>query len=190
LYTTLSLTLFYTLSHSYIHVVYPQFNSALGVLWTEVDPDNKGYASIAKARKALDDWTSLSKVEHKGPSAAAIKAEIEIAIDCINVIIRGTRCPGMHELTSFKTPCYGYGCDLCKQTFDTNTIMFGCRTCDWDSCSNCHIVNRSKEDGDATDRGMCTQDVCVCITTCALCVYLFASGSVSVCVSASVCVIV
>merc|ERR1711920_697748 len=43
-------------------------------------------------------------------------------------------CPGNHDLKQFtKTNGY-YGCNLCLKRF---RMVFGCRACNWDVCTNC-----------------------------------------------------
>ena len=47
-------------------------------------------------------------------------------------------CPGKHQLASFYTPNASFRCDGCKKGgFKTHTLMFGCRTCNWDMCVQC-----------------------------------------------------
>ena len=48
-----------------------------------------------------------------------------------------TTCTGGHGLQSFSTPTNSYYCDKCKKRFPKNTILFGCRTCDFDACGTC-----------------------------------------------------
>eukprot|EP01083_Nonionella_stella_P295544 1004441_1 len=53
-------------------------------------------------------------------------------------------CPGKHGLTRFRTPESGYGCDTRinhdGSRFPPNTLMFGCRVCNYDLCNACWIV--------------------------------------------------
>eukprot|EP01084_Bolivina_argentea_P157967 275232_1 len=46
-------------------------------------------------------------------------------------------CPGKHGLKVFITGHDGYGCDICNNTFPAQTMLYGCRICNFDACSVC-----------------------------------------------------
>ena len=48
-----------------------------------------------------------------------------------------TDCPGHHGLTGFYTPGDGFGCDGCGEILAQDSVMFGCRKCNYDLCANC-----------------------------------------------------
>ena len=48
-----------------------------------------------------------------------------------------TDCPGHHGLTGFYTPGDGFGCDACGEILAQDSVMFGCRKCNYDLCANC-----------------------------------------------------
>jgi len=46
-------------------------------------------------------------------------------------------CKENHGLKRYPTPKNNYGCDICKSRFGPNTIMYGCRVCNFDVCVAC-----------------------------------------------------
>jgi hypothetical protein len=42
-----------------------------------------------------------------------------------------------HTKVLFSTPRAGFACDVCNVTVPKDTTLFGCRTCDWDTCLSC-----------------------------------------------------
>jgi len=53
-------------------------------------------------------------------------------------------CRGNHGLKQFKTSHRGYSCDACNRSMPKYTSMFGCRSCNYDLCSNCYSSLSSK----------------------------------------------
>eukprot|EP01084_Bolivina_argentea_P172774 299243_1 len=49
-------------------------------------------------------------------------------------------CPANHTLTQFKTPDANYYCDVCNRNLNEQTILFGCRECDYDICQSCQTI--------------------------------------------------
>jgi len=47
------------------------------------------------------------------------------------------KCPAGHGLIKFATPCAGYMCDECDQSFDQGATLHGCRKCNYDVCEKC-----------------------------------------------------
>ena len=48
------------------------------------------------------------------------------------------KCSAGHGLIRFKTPRDGFGCDICgSQSVPTDTVMYGCRECNYDICISC-----------------------------------------------------
>eukprot|EP01084_Bolivina_argentea_P029441 54673_1 len=48
------------------------------------------------------------------------------------------QCPRLHSLKRFSTTHGGYICDLCNKKISLYQEIWGCRTCNYDVCSNCH----------------------------------------------------
>mmetsp|Transcript_4906 Transcript_4906/g.6848 ORF Transcript_4906/g.6848 Transcript_4906/m.6848 type:complete len:293 (+) Transcript_4906:112-990(+) len=46
-------------------------------------------------------------------------------------------CDNGHKLKEYSTPGDGYTCDVCGESKSSGTVLFGCRICDYDKCSNC-----------------------------------------------------
>ena len=46
-------------------------------------------------------------------------------------------CPQHHDLSKFSTPNAQFNCDKCGKTVAKDSIMYGCRPCDWDACQEC-----------------------------------------------------
>ena len=53
-------------------------------------------------------------------------------------------CPMGHPLVRFGTDQPGWSCSGCKVSFSQKKLMWGCRTCDFDLCSECLL--KSKHD--------------------------------------------
>lgn len=53
------------------------------------------------------------------------------------------QCPGWHGLKKFSTTHRGYTCDSCSKKMGLYQEMWGCRTCNYDLCRNCH-TNKAK----------------------------------------------
>ena len=58
-----------------------------------------------------------------------------------NNMFEAKNCPGKCGLKFFKTPHASFTCDGCGQTMNQGSPMFGCRTCDYDLCTQCHNSN-------------------------------------------------
>ncbi len=43
-------------------------------------------------------------------------------------------CPAGHALTRFNTERADFRCDVCSASFNTGSVLYGCRTCNFDSC--------------------------------------------------------
>jgi len=54
-------------------------------------------------------------------------------------------CPKLHPLRKYKTPVPNYTCDICDAYILKGATMYGCQSCDWDTCKNC--LTRLGEDG-------------------------------------------
>jgi hypothetical protein len=53
-------------------------------------------------------------------------------------------CPKAHALSGFATPVGGFSCEGCKaKKHPKGTYMYGCRTCDFDLCTECFESERS-----------------------------------------------
>mmetsp|Transcript_13724 Transcript_13724/g.15632 ORF Transcript_13724/g.15632 Transcript_13724/m.15632 type:complete len:1054 (-) Transcript_13724:2346-5507(-) len=51
-------------------------------------------------------------------------------------------CPEKsHPLKRFHVPNRFFACDVCDRKPSVGSLMFGCRACDWDICSNCAEIN-------------------------------------------------
>lgn len=46
-------------------------------------------------------------------------------------------CPDGHTLIAEATPEENYNCDACKSLFPAATILWGCRSCNYDTCQDC-----------------------------------------------------
>jgi len=46
-------------------------------------------------------------------------------------------CPGNHALKDFVTNVSGFTCDNCSMKLPEGSVMYGCRSCDFDLCANC-----------------------------------------------------
>lgn len=64
---------------------------------------------------------------------------------CERLFPIGRTCPGDHELRAFETPRDAFVCDLCRGRVPTRTRLFGCRTCDYDICDACSVVQPTTE---------------------------------------------
>jgi len=53
------------------------------------------------------------------------------------VTVEPVTCPGGHILDRVPAPCDMLTCDACGQTVASGSIVWGCRTCDYDLCSFC-----------------------------------------------------
>ena len=48
-----------------------------------------------------------------------------------------TKCPEGHDLIPFESETDNFVCSVCECEFPTGTILYGCRTCDYDLCREC-----------------------------------------------------
>ena len=51
---------------------------------------------------------------------------------------RGDVCKRGHPLTQFRTTHPNFHCDECTMRQSTSSSMYGCRTCNYDMCEQCH----------------------------------------------------
>ena len=58
-----------------------------------------------------------------------------------------TDCPEHHGLKGFYTPIDGFGCDACGEVYEADSVMFGCRKCNYDLCANCVMNDCPKNHG-------------------------------------------
>lgn len=49
----------------------------------------------------------------------------------------GPRCPQGHPLKPARVPSSDCRCDVCEATVPRDTILWGCRSCDYDECQLC-----------------------------------------------------
>jgi len=54
-------------------------------------------------------------------------------------------CPKLHPLRKYRTPVPNYTCDICDAYIPKGKVMYGCKECDWDSCTSC--ITRLAQDG-------------------------------------------
>jgi len=54
-----------------------------------------------------------------------------------NEALAQTQCPMGHSLTEFAAPMDDATCGNCSDNFPKETIMHGCRKCDYDVCTSC-----------------------------------------------------
>ena len=65
------------------------------------------------------------------------------------------KCDNGHGLIGFKTPRYGFGCDVCSQLIPTDTVMYGCNECNYDICVSCeekYLGERKNKNDDKEDK--------------------------------------
>ena len=60
--------------------------------------------------------------------------------------------PKDHSLTRFMSEFGGFGCDNCKASQPKGSTLFGCRTCDFDLCLECHEKERGTAPGSTNYR--------------------------------------
>jgi hypothetical protein len=53
------------------------------------------------------------------------------------------KCRKGHTLQQFLTQDSGYSCDLCGQGVALGALLRGCRSCDFDACLGCCLIDRS-----------------------------------------------
>jgi len=61
-------------------------------------------------------------------------------------------CPRNHQLKLFITDHYDFACDICHKSTPKDTEMWGCRSCNWDSCVDCHQGRKRKRLDSVEDR--------------------------------------
>ena len=47
------------------------------------------------------------------------------------------KCAKQHGLIRFNTPHSRFGCDLCRQGVPKDSVMYGCKKCNYDICASC-----------------------------------------------------
>ena len=80
------------------------------------------------------------------------------------------QCPGNHGLKEFNTSEYKqftyFNCDICQTKHNKNTIMFGCRICDYDLCQSC-MQNTGMHVFSISIGRLCVRACpCVCVSVC------------------------
>jgi len=65
-----------------------------------------------------------------------------VAWEAVLVEKKAMQCPGKHSVRRFQTCHNSFDCDNCNQSFNSGAIMYGCRTCNWDICTDCYVEKR------------------------------------------------
>jgi len=50
---------------------------------------------------------------------------------------RPVMCPTGHMMHTFLTHKANFNCDICQKRFPSGTLLFGCRSCNFDACGDC-----------------------------------------------------
>ena len=66
-------------------------------------------------------------------------------------------CPAKHTLKRFETDHSDFECDECSETLQTGGIAWGCRLCNYDVCSICHVEAQVVDNDD--NRTMQTTEI-------------------------------
>lgn len=81
--------------------------------------------------EAFDEQTSLRIPPVHVESALELKPDKEV------LATPQTKCPSGHDLVPFETPEDDFLCSVCECEFPMSTILYGCRSCDYDLCREC-----------------------------------------------------
>lgn len=78
------------------------------------------------------------------------KCDFDICFDCADKIegpeicLMKLNCPGNHQLSHFLTYNPNFTCDNCYLKPGLQSIMYGCRTCNFDLCCKCYEKSTKK----------------------------------------------
>mmetsp|Transcript_22225 Transcript_22225/g.41381 ORF Transcript_22225/g.41381 Transcript_22225/m.41381 type:complete len:613 (+) Transcript_22225:55-1893(+) len=111
-------------------------------------PNRGGYASTGYPSSDIAPTAGYPKTKAPLPLPGGLETNVSrspsFAVACgpdAEAEERLTVCPKSHQLDKFNTPNDGeYRCNECHISIQSGTELYGCRTCNYDVCSNC-VVN-------------------------------------------------
>merc|ERR1712228_311926 len=108
---------------------------------------SKGH--IKKWKRNINKWTKPKQEQNKQKELEEQRKAVAIVQEQIYGNVQpmlklkndskkksAPNCPGMHGLNPFVTPG-SYGCNGCLKLFQKGELMYECKNCEYDLCTNC-----------------------------------------------------
>lgn len=110
-------------------------------------------ASVSEVRTVASAKSEESNCDQLVPSVPSSPGEPSI---------QKLECPKGHKLDAFWTSEDRWSCSTCKKTFEKGTLLYGCRTCNYDECASClneKLLCKKKHDA---AEAMSSTNTCQC----------------------------
>ena len=92
---------------------------------------------LSFSRRSTSGWAEVRWDKGGGKNSYRIGADGCCDLEGVDSPNSGVLCPQGHTAHKFKTFHGGFNCDICKKRMSEDTVMYGCRACDWDTCDDC-----------------------------------------------------